>query len=54
MLQKKYFPIALAFIAMFSVVSVGICAPVSVPFDGGISLFLGAGIAVAVKKMFFK
>lgn len=54
MLQKKYFPIALAFIAVMSVVTVGFCAPPAVPFDGGISLFLGAGIAVAVKKMFFK
>ena len=55
--QKLFRPIVILLLVLGST-SIAFCGtpipPASVPLDGGLFLLIGAGVMVAVKKVFFK
>lgn len=55
--QQLYKPITILVLVLGST-SIALCGtpppPTSVPLDGGLFLLIGAGVMVAVKKVFFK
>ena len=55
--QKLFKPIVILLMVLGST-TIALCGapipPASVPLDGGLFLLIGAGVVVAVKKVFFK
>jgi hypothetical protein len=56
--QKLFKPIVILLMVLGST-TIALCGlppspPSSVPLDGGLFLLIGAGVVVAVKKVFFK
>ena len=53
--QQQFYTIATS-VVILSAITVGVSAPPppDVPFDGGLSLLIGGGMLVTIKKIFFK